>query len=61
MLRRMNKMLPIFRECSSDCPLIIVAMLSLFYLRNQGITCTKKKPKVRTNISNEGKYVKVKR
>ena len=56
MLSRINKILPIFRENLSDCSLIIVASGILCYLCN----LHKKKPKVRINMSNEGKYSTVK-
>ena len=56
----MNKMLPTFRENSSECSLTIVtsmhSMLSLQLKSN-----LQKETKVRTNMSNEGKYAKVNR
>ena len=61
MLPRMNKMLPTLHENSSDCSLMIVAsMLSVLSLQPRN-NLHKKKPNVRKNMSNEGKYVKVKR
>ena len=60
MLPRMNKMLPIFRESSSDCSLMIVtSMYSMLSLQSRN-NLHKKKPKVKINMSNESKYVKVK-
>ena len=53
----MNKMLPTFHENSSDFSLMIVTSMHSMQPRNN---LHKKKPKVRTNMSNEGKYVKVK-
>ena len=54
-------MLPNFRQRISDCPLIIVAsMCSILSLKSRN-NLHKKKTKVRTNMSNEGKRVKMKR
>ena len=58
MLLKVNKILPNFRESSSNS---INDHSILCYHCNQEITCTTKKPKVRTNMSNEDKYVKVNR
>ena len=53
MILRMNKMLPNFDKSLSNCP---------FFNRDVhaicDITCTKKKSKVRTNMSNQGKCIK---
>ena len=53
MLPKMNKMLPTFHESSSDCSLMIMAsMFSMLSLQSRN-NLHKKKPKVRTNMSNE--------
>ena len=61
MLPKMNKMLPIFRESSSDCPLmIVVSMQSMPSLQSRN-NLHKKKSEIRTNASNKGKCVKMNR
>ena len=57
MLPRMNKMLPTFRESSSDYRLMIVAFVLSLQPRNN----LQKKPEVRTNMSNKSKYAREKR
>ena len=57
MLPRMNKMLPTFREISSDYRLMIVAFVLSLQPRNN----LQKKPEVRTNMSNKSKYAREKR
>ena len=61
MLPKMNKMLPNFRESSSNCPLMIVASIRSILSLQSPNNLHKKKPKIRTNVSNEGKRVKMKR
>ena len=58
MLSKMNKMLPTVHESSSDCPLMIVASMHSLQSRSN---LHKKKTKVRTNMSNGDKYVKMNR
>ena len=53
-------MLPTFRESSSDCSLVIVEFMHSILSLQPRNNLHRKKPKVRTNMSNEGKYVKVK-
>ena len=53
-------MLPTFHENSSDCSLMIVASMHSMLSLQPRNNLYKKKPKVRTNMSNDGKYVKVK-
>ena len=60
MLPRMSKILPTFRKSSSECSLIIMASMHSIPSLQPRNNLHKKKPKVRTNILNEGKYVKVK-
>ena len=60
MLPKINKMLPNFHESISDCPSIIVASMCSIFSVESGNNL-QIKPKVRTNISNEGKCVKMKR
>ena len=50
-------MLPNFREISSNYPLIVASMHSMPALQTRD-NLHKEKPKVRTNVSNEGKCVK---
>ena len=57
MLPKMNKILPTFHETSSDCSLmimIVASMHSMLSLQSRN-NLYKKEPKVRTNLSNEGK------
>ncbi|KAK1117212.1 hypothetical protein K0M31_016908 [Melipona bicolor] len=60
MLPRMNKILPTFRESLSDCSLMIVTYMHSMLSLQPRNNLHKKKPKVKTNMSNEDKYVKVK-
>ena len=61
MLPKMNKILPTFHEGPSECSLMSMAsMYSMPSLQSRN-NLHKKKPKVRTNMSNEDKYAKVKR
>ena len=58
MLPRMNKMLPTFRKNSSDCSLMVMAsMYSMISLQSRN-DLHRKETKIKTNMSNEGKYVK---
>ena len=59
MLSRMNKMLPTFRGNSSDCSLVMVASMHSMLSLQPRNNLHKKEPKVRTNMSNEGKHVKM--
>ena len=59
MLSKMNKILPNFRKSSSNCPLMIVATIrSMIFLQSRN-NLHKEKSKVRTNVLNEGKRVKM--
>ena len=61
MLPKMNKILRNFRESLSNCPLMIVVfMCSMLFLQSRN-NLHKEKPKVRTNVSNEGRCIKMKR
>ena len=55
-----EQIIPSFRQ-SSDCLLMIMASIHFILSLQPKNNLHKKKPKVRTSISNEGKYVKVKR
>ena len=61
MLSKMNKMLPTVHESSSDCPLMIVASMHSMLSLQPRSNLHKKKTKVRTNMSNGDKYVKMNR
>ena len=54
-------MLPTFRESSSDCTLMIVTFMHSMLSLQPRNNLHKNKPKVKTNVSNEGKYIKMKR
>ena len=55
-----NKMLPNFHESSSNYPLIIVVSMHSMLSLHPKNSLHEKKLKVKTNMSNEGKYVKTK-
>ena len=59
MLPKTNKILPSFRESSSNCPLMIVA--SMCSMLSEIKHLHKEKPKVTTNMSNKRKCGKMKR
>ena len=59
MLPKMNKMYPNVHKSSSNCPLMIVASIhSMVFLQSRN-NLHKEKSKVRTNVLNEGKRVKM--